>query len=82
MSVRASLAYFVTRGASGALAVMTVSLFAACWGGRVCALGAGRDCQRLHCRGVDSTPLNSSLARFLPRPGFDNLCRPRWGAPS
>ena len=28
MSVRASLVYFVTRGASGALAVMTVSLFA------------------------------------------------------
>lgn len=73
MSVRASLAYFVTRGASGALAVMTVSLFARLLGPAGYAHWALAVTVSAFIAGVLIQPLNSSLARFLPRPGFDTL---------
>jgi O-antigen/teichoic acid export membrane protein len=73
MSVRASLAYFVTRGASGALAVVTVSLFARLLGPAAYAHWALAVTVSAFIAGVLIQPLNASLARFLPRPGFETL---------
>lgn len=73
MSVRASLAYFVTRGASGALAVLTVSLFARLLGPAAYGHWALAVTVSAFIAGVMIQPLNASLARFLPRPGFETL---------
>jgi len=73
MSTRASLGYFLTRAVSGALAVATVSLFARLLG----PAGYGHwtlvATIAVLIAGVVIQPLHSSLARFLPTPGFANL---------
>ncbi|WP_341677798.1 polysaccharide biosynthesis C-terminal domain-containing protein [Niveibacterium sp. SC-1] len=73
MSTRASLGYFFTRALSGGLAVATVSIFARLLG----PAGYGHwtliATIAVLIAGVLIQPLHSSLARFLPTPGFADL---------
>lgn len=73
MSVRASLAYFLSRGVSGALAVATVSLFARLLGPEGYARLALTVTVSAFVAGVLIQPLHQSLARFLPRPGSEGI---------
>ncbi len=69
MSLRSSLAYFVFRGASGALAVLTVSVFARLLGPEGYARWTLAVAVSGFIAGVLVQPIHSALARFLPRPG-------------
>lgn len=69
MSLRASLAYFLSRGVSGALAVASISLFARLLGPEGYARLALTVTMSAFVAGVLIQPLHQSLGRFLPRPG-------------
>ncbi|GAA5179317.1 hypothetical protein GCM10025771_21070 [Niveibacterium umoris] len=73
MSLRSSLAYFVFRGASGALAVVTVSVFARLMGPAGYSTWTLAVVLSTFVAGVLIQPIHSSLARFLPRPGGAEL---------
>lgn len=73
MSLRSSLAYFVFRGASGALAVLTVSVFARLMGPEGYAKWTLAVVLSSFIAGVLIQPFHASLARFLPRPGGTEL---------
>lgn len=73
MSLRSSLAYFVFRGASGALAVLTVSVFARLLGPQGYAHWTLAVVLGGFIAGVLVQPIHSALARFLPRPGGEAI---------
>jgi len=73
MSLRSSLAYFVFRGASGTLAVLTVSVFARLLGPQGYAHWTLAVVLSGFIAGVLVQPIHSALARFLPRPGGDAI---------
>ncbi|MCX9154889.1 polysaccharide biosynthesis C-terminal domain-containing protein [Niveibacterium sp. 24ML] len=73
MSLRSSLAYFAFRGASGAMAVLTVSVFARLLGPEGYAHWTLAVVLSSFVAGVLIQPIHATLARFLPRPGGAEL---------
>ena len=73
MSAKASLAYFFSRGASGALAVATISLFARTLGPEGYGRLALTVTASAFIAGVLIQPLHQCLARFLPRSGYESI---------